>query len=138
LEVEKDKTKAESESFNDGICYWLGNRILVRDLETMEPEPETEDNNSKTESERSGNKVCWWVGNLSQDSKASTSKPGSDSDKLETDSEYSRYKEYCRVKYKALFNSCFCSQKWLLIEMAVEYRVWKVEGLPLSQVKIIS
>jgi len=104
----------------------------------MEPEPETEDNNSKTESERSGNKVCWWVGNLSQDSKASTSKPGSDSDKLETDSEYSGYKEHCRVEYKALFNSCFCSQKWLLIEMAVEYRVWKVEGLPLSQVKIIS
>jgi len=26
----------------------------------------------------------------------------------------------------------------LLIETAMEYRVWKVEGLPLSQVEIIS
>jgi len=51
------------------------------------------------------------VGNLSEDSEASISKPGSNNDILETDSEYSGYKECCEVECRALLDSHFYSQK---------------------------
>jgi len=42
-EVKKDRTESESESSNDGICCGAENRALVEDLETIEPESETDD-----------------------------------------------------------------------------------------------
>jgi len=104
----------------------------------MKPELETDGNNSETVSERSRDKVCRWVENLSKDFDASTSKPELGNDNLEIDSEYSRYNKYYKVEYEALLDSCFRFQKWLSIETAVEYRVWKVEDLPPSWVEIIS
>ena len=104
----------------------------------MKPELETDGNNSETVSERSGDKVCRWVENLSKDFDASTSKPELGNDNLEIDSEYSRYNKCYKVEYEALLDSCFRFQKWLSIETAVEYRVWKVEDLPPSWVEIIS
>jgi len=106
-EVKDDRTEAESESSNNRICCGAGNRALVGDSETIEPELETDDNNSESESERSRDGVCCLVESLPEDSKASTSEPGSDNNTLETDSEYSRCKEHCR----ALSDLCFCSQK---------------------------
>jgi len=49
------------------------------------------------------------VENLSEDSEASILELGSDNDKLKTDSEHFRYKEYCGVEYKALLDLCFHS-----------------------------
>ena len=57
-EVEEERTESESESSDDGICYRVGNRALVEDLETIEPESETDDNNSELESEMSGGRAC--------------------------------------------------------------------------------
>jgi len=81
--VENDRTKAESESSDDKICCRAGNGALVDDLETMEPESETDDDNSelKSESERSRDGVCHQVGNLSEDSEASILELGLDIDK---------------------------------------------------------
>ena len=59
-EVEKDRT--ESESSDDGICYGAENRALVEDLETIEPESETDDDNPESELEMSGGRVCCQVG----------------------------------------------------------------------------
>jgi len=109
--VEKDRTKAESESSNNEICCRAKNRALVDDLKTIEPESETDDDSSETESERSGEGVCCQVGNSSEDSEAPISASESDSDKLDTDFENSRYKEHCRMKYGVLLDLCFCSQK---------------------------
>ena len=53
LEVE-----SESESSNDGIRCRAENRTLVEDLETIEPESETDDDNLESESEMSGGGVC--------------------------------------------------------------------------------
>ena len=107
LEVENDRTEAESESSDDRICCGAGNGALVEDSETMEPELETDDNNLGSESEISEDGVCCLVKSLPEDSEASTLEPGSDNDTLETDSEYSGCKECCR----ALLNSRFHSQK---------------------------
>jgi len=49
------------------------------------------------------------VENLSEDSEVSISELGLDNDILETDSEHSRYKEYCRVEYGALLDLRFRS-----------------------------
>jgi len=57
-EVKNDRTEAELESSNNGICCEAGNRLLVGDLETMKLESETDNNNSESESERSGDRVC--------------------------------------------------------------------------------
>ena len=79
-EVEKDRTELESESSDDGICCRAENRTL-EDLETIEPESETDDNNPESESEMPGGGVCRQVGYLLEDSEASISEPGSDIDK---------------------------------------------------------
>ena len=60
-EVEKDRTESESESSDDGICCRAENRALVEDLETMEPESETDDFNPGSVSEMSGDGVCHQV-----------------------------------------------------------------------------
>jgi len=60
-EVEKDRTESESESSDDGICCRAENRALVEDLETMEPESETDDFNPGSASEMSGDGVCHQV-----------------------------------------------------------------------------
>jgi len=57
LEVEKDRTESESESSNNRVCCGAENRALVGDLETMEPESETDNNNLETKSKRSRNGV---------------------------------------------------------------------------------
>jgi len=56
-EVEKDRTESESESSDDGICCGVENRALAEDLETIEPESETDDDNLELESEMSGGGV---------------------------------------------------------------------------------
>jgi len=61
-EVEKDRTESESESSNDGICCRAENRALAENLETIEPESETDDNNPESESEMSRGRVCRQVG----------------------------------------------------------------------------
>jgi len=138
LEVEKDRAERESESSDDRICCGAEDRALVDNWETMEPELETDDNNPEPESEMPGDGVCRQVRKSSEDSEASISESESNSDKWETDWEYSGYEVYYRVEYGALLDSCFRSQKWLSMETAVEYKVQKVEGLPPSQVEIIS
>jgi len=62
LEVKKDRTESELESSDDGICCGAENRALVEDLETIEPESETDDDNLESESEMSRGKVCRQVG----------------------------------------------------------------------------
>jgi len=57
-EVKKDRTEAESESSDDGICCRADNRALVDDSETMEPESETDDDNPESESEMPRYRVC--------------------------------------------------------------------------------
>ena len=137
-DIENNRTKAGSKSSNNGICYGPRNKILVRDLKTMEPESGTNNDNLETESKRSRDGVCWWLENFSEDSEALLLKPELDNNNLETDLEYSGYKEHCRVEYGALLDLRFCSQNWLSTETVVEYRVWKVEGLPPSWVEITS
>jgi len=116
------------------MIVWHDNGALVNDWETMELELETDDDNPESELGMSGDRVCRRVENLSEDSKASILESESDSNKLDPDFEYSGYEERCGVECKALLDSCFHFQKWLLMEMTVEYSVWKVEGL---QVEII-
>jgi len=60
-EVKKDRTESESESSNDRICCGAENRTL-EDLETIEPESETDDDNPESESEMSGGGVYRQVG----------------------------------------------------------------------------
>jgi len=60
-EVKKDRTESESESSDDGICCGAENRTL-EDLETIEPESETDDDNPESESEMSGGGVYCQVG----------------------------------------------------------------------------
>jgi len=60
----------------------------------MEPESETDDDNPELESKMSRDSVCCQAGNLSEDSEAPISESESDSDKLDTDFEHSRYNEY--------------------------------------------
>jgi len=56
-DIENDRIDAGFESSTNGICCGPRKGTLVRDLETMKPELETDDNNSETVSERSGDKV---------------------------------------------------------------------------------
>ena len=58
LEVKNDRIEAESESSDNRICCEVGDRALVGDSETMEPESKTDNNNSELELERSKDKVC--------------------------------------------------------------------------------
>jgi len=60
-EVKKDRTESESESSDNGICCGAENRTL-EDLETIEPESETDDDNPESESEMSGGGVYRQVG----------------------------------------------------------------------------
>jgi len=60
-EVEKDRTESESGSSDDGTCCGAENRIL-EDLETIEPESETDDDNLESESEMSRGGACHQVG----------------------------------------------------------------------------
>ena len=59
-EIEEERTESESESSEDEICCGVENRALAEDLETIEPESETDDDN--LESEMSGGGVCRQVG----------------------------------------------------------------------------
>jgi len=60
-EIEKDRIESESESSDDRICCGVENRTL-EDLETIEPESETDDDNPELESEMSRDGVCRQVG----------------------------------------------------------------------------
>ena len=62
-EVKKDRTESELESSDDRICCRAENRTL-EDLETIEPESETDNNNPESESEleMSRGGVCHQVG----------------------------------------------------------------------------
>ena len=60
-EVEKDRTESESECSDNRICCGAENRAL-KDLETREPESETNDDNLESESEMSSGRVCRQVG----------------------------------------------------------------------------
>ena len=61
-EVEEERTESESESSEDGICCGVENRALAEDLETIEPESETDNDNPESELEMSGGRVCRQVG----------------------------------------------------------------------------
>ena len=85
------------------ICQWATNRFRPSELTKHHPRcPLTE---------RSGNGSCHRVGNLSEDFEVSILELESDSDNSDIDSEHSGYKECCKVKYRALLDSCFHSQK---------------------------
>jgi len=61
-EVEEERTESESESSDDRICCGAENGALAEDLETIEPELETDNDNPESESEVSRGGVCRQVG----------------------------------------------------------------------------